>query len=83
MAYVFLLDEVLEELNLSKTKLGKLSGIRPATIIDLSKGKTKRLELPTVEKILNVLNQEARLKSINKTYRIDDVIRYEYQDGGE
>jgi DNA-binding Xre family transcriptional regulator len=76
MTFEFKLDNILEELELSKTKLSSLSGIRPATVIDLSKGKLKRLELKTMNPILDSLNKVAKEKGIAKTYTLDSIVEY-------
>ncbi|WGG47660.1 helix-turn-helix transcriptional regulator [Rossellomorea sp. DA94] len=76
MTFEFKLDQVLEELEISKTKLSNLSGIRPATVIDLSKGKLKRLELKTMNPILDTLNIVAKEKGIAKLYTLDSIVEY-------
>ncbi|MEC1560432.1 helix-turn-helix domain-containing protein [Bacillus haynesii] len=72
MGFRFNLNDILEELGITKNKLAVEAKVRPATIGDLCEGKTKRLELETIEKILNVLND----LSPTKTYTIDDIILY-------
>jgi DNA-binding Xre family transcriptional regulator len=83
MAFQFNLEKVLSELEITKNYLSRESKIRPATILDLASGETKRLELPTIEKILDCLNQTAKEKDLNKTYTIDDLVQYEYSKDSE
>ncbi|MCY8099437.1 helix-turn-helix transcriptional regulator [Bacillus swezeyi] len=72
MGFKFNLNDILDELGITKNKLAVEAKVRPATIGDLCDGKTKRLELETIEKILNVLNDFSEAKS----YTIDDIILY-------
>ncbi|GIN78046.1 MULTISPECIES: helix-turn-helix transcriptional regulator [Bacillus] len=72
MGFRFNLNDILDELGITKNKLAVEAKVRPATIGDLCEGKTKRLELETIEKILNVLNDFSQ----TKTYTIDDIILY-------
>jgi len=72
MGFRFNLNNILDELGITKNKLAVEAKVRPATIGDLCEGKTKRLELETIEKILNALND----LSPTKTYTIDDIIFY-------
>ncbi|MCY8273270.1 helix-turn-helix domain-containing protein [Bacillus sonorensis] len=72
MGFRFNLNNILDELGITKNKLAVEAKVRPATIGDLCEGETKRLELETIEKILNVLNDI----SPTKTYTIDDIILY-------
>ncbi|MEK5500767.1 helix-turn-helix domain-containing protein [Bacillus sp. FSL M8-0168] len=72
MGFRFNLNDILDKLGITKNKLAVEAKVRPATIGDLCEGKTKRLELETIEKILNVLNDFSQ----TKTYTIDDIILY-------
>ncbi|MBU8759292.1 helix-turn-helix transcriptional regulator [Bacillus licheniformis] len=73
MGFRFNLNNILDELEITKNKLAVEAKVRPATIGDLCDGKTKRLELETIEKILNILNEFSH----GKSYTIDDIILYE------
>ncbi len=81
MAFTFKLDNVLEDLELTRNALAVRAGVRPATLADLHEGKTKRVELPTFAKILDALNAVAREKGINETYTIDSIVEYTYEEG--
>lgn len=82
MAFVFRLDSVLEELGMTRNALAVEAKVRPATLADLHEGKTKRVELPTFAKILDVLNAVAKEKGIDKTYTINSIIEYKYEESG-
>ncbi|MEH6943663.1 helix-turn-helix domain-containing protein [Bacillus sp. JJ722] len=79
----FKLDEVLSELDITRNNLAVEAKIRPATVQDLYNGKTKRLELATIEALLKVINDVAIKKGINKTYKIDDIIEFIYEKEGD
>jgi DNA-binding Xre family transcriptional regulator len=53
----FKLNELLHELNITKNKFSVLSKIRPNTINDMCNGSTRRLEVDTLDAILECLNQ--------------------------
>lgn len=72
MPFEFKLNDILDELGITKNKLAVEAKVRPATIGDLCEGKTKRIELETIEKILYVLNNLSPIKK----YTIDDIILY-------
>lgn len=78
MAFLFELEEVLKEVDLTRNALAVEAKIRPATVADLYNGKSKRLELPTISSILDVLNKRSTELGLNKTYTIDSLIRYTY-----
>jgi len=73
---IFKLENILEELGITKNHLSRESKVRSSTIYDLASGKTKRLELDTIKSILDYLNQLANSKDINKVYTIDDLVKY-------
>lgn len=81
MRYSFDLENVLEQLGVTKNHLAVETKIRPATILDLSKGKTRRVELATIETLLDEINKIARDRGIEKVYTIDDLIKYQPMDG--
>ncbi|WP_172297587.1 helix-turn-helix transcriptional regulator [Bacillus sp. WMMC1349] len=73
MSFKFNLNDILDELGITKNKLAVEAKVRPATIGDLCEGKTKRLELDTIEKILDVLNHLSKARP----YTIDNIILYQ------
>jgi DNA-binding Xre family transcriptional regulator len=83
MAFKFNLEQVLNETGITKSYLSRESKIRYQTVLDLESGKTKRLELPSVENLLNTINRAARDIVITKTYTINDLIQYEFQEDSE
>ncbi|KMM54371.1 control protein [Bacillus glycinifermentans] len=71
MSFRFNLNDILDELGITKNKLASCRGKSEASTYRGSfEGKSKRLELETIEKILNVLNDFSQ----TKTYTIDDII---------
>jgi DNA-binding Xre family transcriptional regulator len=80
MTFNFGLEEILSELKITRNKLAVEAKVRPVTVNDLFDGKSKRIELPTIQKILDSLNQFAEIKGLDKTYTIDDIIKYEYKE---
>ncbi|WP_416321707.1 helix-turn-helix domain-containing protein [Weissella confusa] len=52
---VFKLGDILTQLSLSQNSFAKLSNIRPNTINDIVNNRTKRIELQTLQRILNVI----------------------------
>ncbi|OMD69285.1 helix-turn-helix domain-containing protein [Paenibacillus odorifer] len=76
------LEKAINELDITPNRLAVLAEVRPNTIGDLIKGNTKRIELETIEKILDALNYEASRKN-KKYYQIQDVIQYEIENSPE
>jgi predicted transcriptional regulator len=74
---------ILEDIELTRNALAVEAKVRPATIHDLYNGDTKRIELPTIQRILDAINQEARNKGKSKTYTLDDLIKYSYEKDGQ
>jgi DNA-binding Xre family transcriptional regulator len=68
----FELNKILMELKISRTKFAKISNVRPNTINDMCNGITKRIEVETLENIMNALNQLSK-EPIN----VADIINYE------
>ncbi|EHS55176.1 helix-turn-helix domain-containing protein [Paenibacillus sp. Aloe-11] len=81
--YHFKLGDILEELDISRNKLAVEAKIRPATIIDMVNGKTKRLELETLVHILDALNRFARQRRFTRTITLADIVEYIPKDGIE
>ncbi|MBK5500921.1 MULTISPECIES: XRE family transcriptional regulator [Peribacillus] len=81
MAIQFGLNEILGEIKETRNKIAVEAKVRPATIYDMAEGKTKRIELSTIESILDVINELARnVEGLNKTYTIDDLFKYSKKD---
>lgn len=53
----FKLDVLLKQLECSRTHFANISKVRPNTINDMCNGNTKRLELDTLNSIMEALNQ--------------------------
>jgi hypothetical protein len=77
MKFTFQLDKILEELEITSNYLAVQSKTRPNSVLALSKGQMQRLDLDFLLKLLVQLNIEAKEKGLNKTYTIDDIIKYE------
>jgi predicted transcriptional regulator len=71
----FNLKETLDQLNITRNKLAVESKTRPATILDLVSGDTKRLELSTVVAILDTLNEIAKEKGYREI-TFHDILEY-------
>jgi DNA-binding Xre family transcriptional regulator len=52
----FNLDKLLKQYKYSRTQFARITGVRPNTINDMCNGKTKRLELSTLNSIMKALN---------------------------
>lgn len=72
----FNLESIIEAVGLTKNKLAVLADVRPNTVNDLANGKAKRIELETIEKLLNAVNEIAATRGINKIYNLNDVVEY-------
>ena len=66
------LDQVIEEIGITKLKLAKVSDIRTTTISDLTtnKANVKALKIDTLERIINALNE---IQS-DKIYTLADIV---------
>ncbi|MDY8092419.1 helix-turn-helix transcriptional regulator [Paenibacillus polymyxa] len=78
--YHFKLGDILEELDISRNKLAVEAKIRPATVIDMVNGKTKRLELETLFHILDALNRIAHQRRFSRTITLANIIEYIPED---
>lgn len=67
----FFLHEVLQELNISQTKFAKHANIRPNTINDLCNNRTKRIEVETLNRIMETIYILSK-----SSYSINDIIRH-------
>ncbi|WP_373230389.1 helix-turn-helix domain-containing protein [Cohnella sp.] len=72
----FNLGKTLDELGITRNKIAVESKTRPATVLDLVSGDTKRIEIDTLINLLDALNTEARARGITRTVKIDDIIEY-------
>jgi hypothetical protein len=77
MKFTFHLDKLLEELGITSNYLAVQSKTRPNSVLALSKGQMQRVDLTFLSNLLVQLNIEAKEKGLNKTYTIDDIIKYE------
>jgi DNA-binding Xre family transcriptional regulator len=67
----FKLDEILKELNISRTKFAHLADVRPNTINDMCNGNTKRIEVETLNNIMRTVNELS-----DREIKITDIICY-------
>lgn len=72
------LSEHLHKLGLTNNKLAVMSSTRPNTIADMTNGKAQRIDLETLDRILNTLNQICVDRKLGFTYQLTDIIVYEY-----
>jgi plasmid maintenance system antidote protein VapI len=73
----FKLEQVLKEIDLNMNKLAVLANVRPNTVNDLVNGKTKRIELETLDRLLYAINQSSLMRNIGKYYQIQDLIQFD------
>ncbi|WP_405168541.1 hypothetical protein [Paenibacillus sp. FSL H3-0286] len=76
---MFSLEDAMKLIDINQAKLSALSDVRPNTIADLMKANTKRIEVETLENLLDALNGIAKSKGINKYFQIQDIFQY-YND---
>ncbi|GLI07872.1 transcriptional regulator [Paenibacillus tyrfis] len=72
----FNLGRTIEELGITRNKLAVESKTRPATVLDLVSGETKRIEIHTLVNLLDTLNTIAREQGITRKITISDIIEY-------
>ncbi|KZE78833.1 helix-turn-helix domain-containing protein [Paenibacillus elgii] len=72
----FNLGRTIEELGITRNKLAVESKTRPATVLDLVSGETKRIEIHTLVNLLDTLNKIAREQGITRKITISDIIEY-------
>lgn len=66
------LQPLLDELGITANALARESKIRPNTIMDMCKNKTKRIEFPTFNAIMETLIQMS-----DRPLTITDILEYE------
>jgi predicted transcriptional regulator len=69
----FTLDQVLRELDISPNYLSKVSGVRTATIYSIQSNTIKRLNVETLNPLLNGLNNISIEKGMGEIH-IHDII---------
>lgn len=67
----FKLDRLLEENNITRNALAREAKIRPNVVYEMCNNETKRIELKTLDKILETLN-----RMTNKPINVSDIIEY-------
>lgn len=72
----FKLEEVLKEVDLNMNKLAVLADVRPNTVNDLVNGKTKRIELDTLDKLLYAINHTSLMRNVGDYYLVQDIIQF-------
>lgn len=75
------LQKTLDEIGITVHKLSVDYKIRSSTIYKLLSGETTQVKFSTLDTILDMLNDIAQSKGIDKTYTITDIINYEYKRG--
>lgn len=72
----FTLAATLDELRVSMNQLSIQSGVRPATVIALCNGTSKKIDLLTLQMLLDTINILSQEYNIGKKYTIENIIRY-------
>lgn len=72
----FVLEDTLNELDITRNFLAVEGKIRPATLHEIFHGKAQRLDIDTLTKILDTLNLISKEKGLRK-FDVTDIIRYE------
>jgi predicted transcriptional regulator len=70
------LGETLSEIGITRNKLAVESKTRPATVLDLVSGESKRIEIDTLISLLDTLNRISKERGITRTITISDIIEY-------
>jgi DNA-binding Xre family transcriptional regulator len=71
-------------MGLSKNKIATESNIRPNTISDIVNGKIKRMDLDTLESLIDALNHIAYDRNMDRRFTINDIMIYQSeQNEGE
>lgn len=73
---IFTLHKILDELDISPTKLSVESKVRYPTIKGMLDNESKRITVSNLSSILNALNMIAREKGIKRKITISDIIEY-------
>lgn len=81
MAFINMVSKVLLELDFTREDLSKASKIEVEKIHELYYRKNTTLDLIATEKVLDILNERAKIKGINKTYTLNDILKYENNAG--
>ncbi|WP_029518082.1 helix-turn-helix domain-containing protein [Paenibacillus polymyxa] len=72
------LDKAVNMLGLSMNRLSIASGVRPHTVGDLVRNDSQRVDLDSLDKILNALNSIAEDRGLDIKFGVADIIEYEY-----
>lgn len=75
----FVLEDALKELGITKNKLSVESKVRSNTVIDYANGSVSRMDLTTLNDLLNTMNRIAKEKGLEHQFDITDIIRYELE----
>lgn len=73
---VFTLDKTLKKLGITANYLAVESGVRPTTIYLMVDCELSRLNVDTLEKILNTLNKIAKEKKYKYNIGLDDIVTF-------
>lgn len=76
----FVLEQTLFKLGLSKNKLAVESKVRPNTIIDIVNGNTRRMDMDTLDQVLDALNKIALERNLDRTFTINDIMIYNFKE---
>lgn len=70
------IQSAIDTLDITMYKLSVRSGVRPNTISDYVKGNVSRIDIETLNSILNALNIIAYEKGIEKRFDLWDIMKY-------
>ena len=71
LAFVFKLEQVLNENNITKNALAREAKVRPNLIYEICDNKTRRIELENFDKIIKTLTEMT-----GKKIQVHDLIEY-------
>jgi predicted transcriptional regulator len=72
----FTLQQVLDELHITGSRIASISNIRSNTIYEMVNNTTKSVNMKTLAKLIDTLNEVSRDRGINKRIEISDILRY-------
>ncbi|WP_416720891.1 helix-turn-helix domain-containing protein [Bacillus subtilis] len=76
--FVPTLSKTLKELDdLTRNALAVEAKVRPATINDIASGKSKQINMETLNAIIETLNTFAKEKGLDKKYSVSDIFEHE------
>ena len=75
---IWKLDRVLEEVDISTTRLSVEAKVRPNTIYNMVYNEAVRFHFDTVIKVLVALNEIGDQEGIHRDYNIGDILEFRH-----